>query len=272
VQLPTDDIAALVQRVWGSFLGRCVQRFLAMAGFARGIVLASQAFTALIPLLILTSTLAPAGQEDVVAQTVITKFGLTGSSADSVEQLFQVPEGATSTISVFSALLLLFSGLSFARRMQTMYRQAWGREKQGVRSGLFAALGLVTMLAEVLVLYALRGLFRNLPLAWLLTFPLAAATGLLLWTSIPYLLLNREVHWRRLLAVGGVSAIGTSLYGVASTIYMPSTIQRYTNEFGLFGITIALIGWLLAVSAVLVGGAAIGAVFDESRAPWVIAL
>ena len=70
MDLPTGDLAALSQRVWGSFLGRCVHRFLSMEGLDRCIVLASQAFTALIPLLLLISTLVPAGQPNVVAKGV----------------------------------------------------------------------------------------------------------------------------------------------------------------------------------------------------------
>ena len=92
LNLPSDDLAALSLRLWGSFLGRCVRRFLSMQGLDRCIVLSSQCFTALIPLLILVSTLAPAGAEDVVAQTLITKFGLDGSAADAVEQLFTTPD------------------------------------------------------------------------------------------------------------------------------------------------------------------------------------
>ena len=37
--------------------------------------LSPRMFTALLPMLILASALAPAGQEDVVAHTLITKFG-----------------------------------------------------------------------------------------------------------------------------------------------------------------------------------------------------
>jgi uncharacterized membrane protein YvlD (DUF360 family) len=69
-----------------------------------------------------------------------------------------------------------------------------------------------------------------------------------------------------------MSATGTALYAVAPTVYMPELIERYTNEFGLFGITIVLIGWLLAVSAVVVVSAAVGAEFDESLAPWALRL
>jgi uncharacterized membrane protein YvlD (DUF360 family)/uncharacterized BrkB/YihY/UPF0761 family membrane protein len=258
--------------LWGSFIGRCVRRFLRMSGFDRCIVLSSQAFTALIPLLILVSALAPKGRQDVLARTLVTKFALTGDAAAAVEQLFTTPEGASSEVSVFSAILLLVSGVSFTRRIQTMYRAAWDQGTAGVRSGLFAALGLFALLSEALAAYGIRSLVRDLPYDWLLMFPISAATGLVLWTSIPYLLLNRRVHWRRLLVAAGISAIGTAIFGVATTIYMPPLITRYTSEFGLFGITIALIGWLLAVSAIIVASAAIGAEFDASLEPWVVRL
>jgi uncharacterized membrane protein YvlD (DUF360 family) len=235
-------------------------------------VISSQAFTALIPLLILASAMAPAGQDDVVAESIVARFGLTGDSAAAVEQLFSIPGGASSSIGLASAVLLVFSGVSFTRRVQRMYRAAWNQEKAGVRSGLFAALGLIVLMAQVFVIYTIRVLVDDLPLDWLLALPLTAATGLVLWTSIPYLLLDRQVHWRRLLVGGAMSATGTALYAVATTVYMPELIERYTNEFGLFGITIVLIGWLLAVSAVVVVSAAVGAEFDESLAPWALRL
>jgi uncharacterized membrane protein YvlD (DUF360 family) len=273
MKAPTGELVALTQRVWGSFLGRCVQRFVGMAGIDRCIVLSSQAFTALIPLLLLVSALAPSDEPDVVSASLIRKFGLTGKSANAVEQLFQIPDDAVnSSLSIFSAVLLVFSGVSFSRRLQVMYRAAWRQEKAGVRSQLFAALGLFALLAEVLLLYGIHSLARHLSAGWLVTLPLSAATGLVLWTSIPYLLLDRQVHWRRLLVAGGVSATGTAIYGVATAIYMPPLIERYTNEFGLFGISIALIGWLLAVSGVVVASAAIGAEFDASLSPWAVRL
>jgi uncharacterized membrane protein YvlD (DUF360 family)/uncharacterized BrkB/YihY/UPF0761 family membrane protein len=272
LNLPSDDLLALSRRVGESFLGRCVRRFLAMAGIDRCIVLSSQAFTAFIPLLILVSTLAPAGHEDVLAQTIVTKFGLTGDTAAAVHQLFTTPDEASGGVSLFSALLLVFSAVSFTRRLQAMYRAAWEQEHEGVRSGLFAALGLAALLLEALVLYAIRSVARSLPLDWLLMLPLSAATGLVLWTSIPYLLLNRAVHWRRLLVTGGIAALGTAVYGVATTVYMPAMMERYTTQFGLFGITIVLIGWLLIVSGVIVVSAAVGAEFDKSRTPWIVRL
>lgn len=272
VRPPSDDLVALVERVGESFVGRCVRRFLSMAGIDRCIVLSSQAFTALIPLLILVSAFAPTSEPDVVATTLITKFGLAGDSADAVAQLFHVPEGSSSNIGAFSALLVLFSGVSFTRRLQRMYRAAFEQQNAGVRSGLFAALGLLALLTEVLVLYSLRSAVKTLPFGWVLTLPLTAVTGVVLWTSIPYLLLNRQVHWRRLLVGGAATAVGSTVYGVATSLYMPGLVDRYTREFGLFGITIAIIGWLLAVSGILVGATAIGAEFDRSTVHWALRL
>ncbi len=239
-----------------------------MAGFDRCIVLSSQAFTALIPLLILVSTLAPPGEEDVVAKTIISKFRLTGESAAAVEQLFEIPDGAVTSVSVASAFLLLYSGVSFTRRLQAMYRATWGLEKAGVRGNVFATLGLFVLLAEVLIFYGIRSFFENLPFDVPLTVALAAATGVVLWTSIPFLLLNRRVHWRRLLVAGGLTSFAATMFGMATTIYMPGLVERAVGDFGLFGITIAIIGWLLAVSAVVVASTVVGAEFDQSSTPW----
>ncbi|HET7351822.1 MAG TPA: hypothetical protein VFJ28_12860, partial [Marmoricola sp.] len=133
-----DDVTALAERLLGTFPGRCVRRFLRMDGIDRCLVLSSQAFTALIPLLIVVSAVAPPGGADVVARTIITKFGLTGPSADSVEQLFATEGVTAGALGAGSVLLLLYSGVSFTRRLMRMYRAAWDREKAGVRGNVFA--------------------------------------------------------------------------------------------------------------------------------------
>lgn len=272
MNLPMDDVTALAQRLWGSFLGRCIHRFIQMEGIDRSLVLASQVFTALIPLLIVVAALAP-GQPDLIAETIITKFGLSGASADAVEQLFLVPGGAVqASLGVASAFLLVYSGVSFTRRLQKMYRAAWEREKAGVRGNLFATLGLFVLLAEVVILYAIMTLVHRLPGAWVTVLPLSILAGLVPWTSVPWLLLNREVHWRRLLAAGLLTATAMAIYGTATTLYMPELMEQSTNQFGLFGVTIAIIGWLLGSSVIVVASAAIGAEFDQSRARWILRL
>lgn len=267
-----EDVEALAQRVWHSFLGRSVQRFIGMEGIDRCLVLSSQAFTALIPLLIVVSTLAPPGGAEVISRTIITKFGLSGASADSVEQLFAVEGAAQSALSVGSALLLLYSGVSFTRRLQRMYRAAWGEGEAGVRGNLFAAVALVVFLVEVLLVYGVLSLVDRLPASWLLALPLTVATGVVPWTTIPYLLMERQLHWRRLLVAGVLTSVTMAVFGTVTTLYMPATIERYTRDFGLFGVTIAIIGWLLVAAGIVTASTAVGAEFDQSRAPWALRL
>ena len=205
----------------------------------------------------------------MISDTIIRKFGLSGKSADAVEQLFETPPGATSTMSTFSALLLVYSGVSFTRRLQRMYRAAWGEPKAGVRSGLFAALGLFVLLVEIALVYGIHALFRQIHVDGLWALPITAATGVVLWTSIPYLLLNRQVHWRRLVVAGATASVCSAILGVATTVYMPPLVERYTIEFGLFGITIAVVGWLLVAACIVVGSSAFGAEFDFSEGRWI---
>lgn len=272
VRARTDDATELALRIWDSFLGRCVQRFLKMRGIDRSVMLASQAFTALIPLLILVRSRTPAGSEDALSEAVIRRFGLEGDAAAAVTLLFDIPDDSTGGISTFSFLLLVASGTSFTRRLQMTHRLAWGLPKAGSRSGLYSSLALLVLLAESSMLYGVRAFVRTLPGSWLVSIPLSVLAGMVLWTSIPYLLLDRRVHWRRLLVSGAVAGVATALFSVATTFYMPGLIERSTNGFGLFGITISIIGWLLAVAVIVVASSAIGAEFDACQAHWVRAL
>jgi putative membrane protein len=74
------------------------------------------------------------------------------------------------------------------------------------------------------------------------------------------------------LVAGAAAAVGMTIFAIGTPIYMPDVMTRATNEFGLFGVTITLIGWLLAASFVLVATTAIGAEFDSSNAPWLVRL
>jgi uncharacterized membrane protein YvlD (DUF360 family)/uncharacterized BrkB/YihY/UPF0761 family membrane protein len=268
----SDEVSALSRRVAASFLGQSVRRFALVEGFDRCIVLSAQALTALIPLFIVVASAAPAGQEDVISHAIIRRFALTGASADAVAQLFDTPAGATSSVSVFSALLLVYSAMAFSRRLQSMYRAAWGREKGGVRSTLYAGIGLIAFTVMTGLAFVLRELASRFPPQWLWTIPVSAAIGLVLWTCIPYFMLEREVHWRRLLATGAASAAGMTVFAIGTPIYMPGVMARATADFGLFGVTITLLGWLLAAAGIVVACTVMGAQFDSSDAPWLVQL
>ena len=238
------DMGKVRRRLETMFPGRCVNRFLAIQGLDRAMVIASQSFTALIPLLILVAAVLPTGSEDAVAHVIINRFQLSGASADAVTSVFA--HSGSGSVSLLSLLLLLYSGVSLTRRLQWMYLDAWRlRRLPGVRGSLNAAWGLAALLVEISLLYLVGTLVRTLPFDWLLGLPLSAGASLVLWTSVPYLLLDRRIPWRRLLPGGALAGLSSSLYGVATTIYMPRLMETYSERYGLFGVTIALVSGAL---------------------------
>ncbi|MGA8047626.1 MAG: YhjD/YihY/BrkB family envelope integrity protein [Dermatophilaceae bacterium] len=261
------DWRTVLERAQESFPGRCVAIFMELRGLDRAMVLASQAFTALIPLLILVAAVLPAGNTAAVSDAVIRRFGLDGQAAGAVEAVFARPD--TGSVGLFSVLLLVISGVSLTRRMQLMYVQAWRLPPlRGVRGSFNAAMGLTVLLVELALLYLVRTLVRDVPFQWAIQVPLSALGGVVLWTTIPWLLMDRRLRWRRLLSGGALMAVMAGVYGVVTTIYMPPLMTSYSVRFGLFGVTIALVGWLLAVCLILVSGTIVAAELDRSPGPW----
>jgi membrane protein len=250
-----------------TFVGRCIRQFIALQGIDRAVVLASQAFTALIPLLLLLSALSPADNRDIVSDAMIRRFHLGGGAADAVRQLF-AHSGDTAT-GVLSVFLLVFSGISLARRMQRMYQQAWGLETPtGVGRALNAAMGLAVLVLGIGLVYLARTLLGSFPAGDDLAMPFSVLASFALWTTVPWLLLDRRITWRRLIPTGALTAACTSIYGIASTIFMPRQLETYSERYGLFGVTLALIGWLLGITLIVVAATAIASELDRVQDPW----
>ena len=229
--MESPGLSTLRGRLEASFLGRCATAFVELQGLDRAMVLASQAFTALIPLLMVVSAVLPAGSGTAVSDSVVRRFGLSGDAAHSVEIVFAHTDDVS--VGVGSLLLLVFSGVSLTRRLQRMYLQAFGLDPiPGVRGSINAAMGLAALLVEVALLYLIRTLVRGLPFDWVLGLPLSAAASLVLWTSVPYLLLDRRLPWQRLLPCGALAGAAASIYGVATTIYMPPLMESYSDRYG----------------------------------------
>ncbi len=254
------------RRLNGSFLDRCLRSFLDLQGVDRAMVIASQAFTALIPLLILVAAVAPTSRQDLVARGVIHRFDLGGDAAVAVQRLFE--HSSEGSIGVLSVVLLVFSGVSLTRRLQRMYLLAWRLEPvPGIRGSFNASLGLVVLVMELALLSLVRSFVRDLPVDGVLAILVSIAAGIVLWTSVPWLLMDRRIAWRRLLPAGVLAATAISLYGAATSLYMPRLMERYSERYGLFGITLALVGWLLAVTIILVTTTVVAAELDRTSDP-----
>jgi membrane protein len=249
------------------FPRRCLRSFFEIQGIDRAMVLASQAFTALIPLIILTTALLPTDSHASMADGIIRKFALTGDAAAAVTTVFA--GSGNGDIGVLSVVLLVFSGVSLTRRFQRLYLEAYQLPRApGVRGSLYAAVALAALLVEFALLAFIRSLLRELPFEWMASIGGSFVSSVAVWTSVPWLLLNRRVAWQRLLPAGLLAGGFSTLWGYATTVYMPRLMTSYSERYGLFGVTIALVGWLLCISFILVASTVVAGEFDRAPEAW----
>jgi membrane protein len=235
----------------------CLDRLVEIQFVDRSIALGSLAFTALVPLLVIASAFLPG--TDGLANELIKRFHLRGSTADLVREVFAQPDAVRQSISWLGVLLLIGAALSFTRGLQRVYERAWQLEARGIagtRAGLI-------WIAGIVVWSTLFAAVRD----WLLglTGPVGSLTILLagdavLWLWSPWILLARRVDWHRLVPTALLTAVAMTGISVGSVIYMPEAIGRSATHYGPIGIAIALVSWLVGIGFALTVCAAVGAV------------
>jgi membrane protein len=239
------------------FLRDWIGRFIAVQGIDRGMALGAYAFSALIPLLIVYSSILPDGES--FADKLIDRLELKGAAAESLHRAFAPAGAVQSSVTVLGLFLLLVSALSFARGMQRLYELSYGLPSLGMRNTKWA---LVWLLAVCLAASA-RPVLANTPVLSLTE----SAFG---WLLTPYLLLGRRLHWRKLAPTAALSVIGMTGVGIWSVIWLPHTISASASQYGIIGIAFALLTWLFATACVLVVAATGGALISERLAQRVV--
>jgi membrane protein len=252
-----DALGRVADRVAGSFLVACLLRYVHIGGRDRILVLAGQAFMALIPLFIVIAAVGP--NNNTVGRRMIERFGLTGSAADAVRTLFARPPDAAGAITLTGAVVLFFSTLSYARSLQRTYEAAWNLPSVGWRGTVQGLAGVALMLSEIAALALLAGLIRRLPAGGALTFLLPAPLVVLLWLQLQRLLLSGRVTRRRLLPGALAAGAGQVFISVYSAAWMPHLISENAAQYGVIGVTFALLTWLIVVSAAMVVAAVVSA-------------
>lgn len=239
--------------------GRSAQRFFVLEGFDRAMALAGQGFAALLPLLIVIGAISPASGEDA-ADEIIKRLELTGDAAQVVRDAVAQPAAIQDGISGLSILILVLSALAFTRALQRLYVRAWGLEKLGVRANVWGLLWLAVFSAYWSLQPAIVSLLDGVAAS-----TVSLALGCALWLFTPWILVARQIPWRRLLPQAILTAGGLTILGVCSVVYMPTAVASAAAQFGFIGVAFALLSWLFLAAMVLVATAAIGATVVEER-------
>jgi len=243
-------------------LGRLWSRLLELEFVDRSVALAAKAFVSFFPLLILVAAMSPVGVRQEILDTLANRLGVRGDAMDTVRQAFASPDQTRAAIELVGALLTLAFAVSFTTALQRVFLRAWRRPPGGgVRNKGRAAVWVGGFVALMIMLSLLRGAFgQSGPvLSWAVG--LIGSVGLWWWTA--RLMLRGEVRWRALLPTAVITGVGSWLYSLAASVWMPTNVRNQFAEFGAFGIAMAVVTWFTGLAFLIVAAAAAGPALAE---------
>lgn len=220
-----------------------------------------QAFLALVPVLIIVSTWLSESDGESLAAIVNKRLGLTGPTAETVLLLFTKPTDAAAagTASGISIALLLLSLNSFTRTMRRSMEGPWGLLRVGWRGQLSGLLG-------VGLLLAMMGTLSTIATEWHTESPqlmlLEALTRTVIagafWMGIGRALSHGRIPVRHLWPGALVGGLGTSAIALWTVTVLPNIFERDAARYGVIGVALGLLTWLLAVCGLTVGVGVVG--------------
>ncbi len=244
-------IGAMVERHEGTLVLRVFRRMVAINGYDRALALSAQAFVGVVPMLVVISALAPDPVRRSAGPALVADLGLSGDAATAMAALVDQPPGA-ETITILGGVLLVVSVLGFTRALQRTYLAAWGLPSMGLRGyarGLLSSAALISGFAALLMLGPVLAAFNDYVVIKLLINALVAT---LLWWPVQWVLLSGRAHWKELLPGAVLNGAGQALVLAASGFYMPAVISHEAAKYGLIGVAVAIVSWLVILGLLLV--------------------
>ncbi len=239
----------------GRLLERIARELVAIELFDRAMTLAAQAFTSIVPLLLVTAALRP--NSDGVGSHVASTLGLSPETRDALAGSVPDSSEVASAIGILGLLVALLSATSFARALERIYVRVWGARRPGLRN---AWRWLATVLAVALATSIVAFTRDVVTASWrgITQLAVQALIWSLVWTLVPQLLLRRQLPRRPVVVTGVLTGIGMALLGQAGSVYLPLALTAGARQFGVLGVVFAYLGWLFALSFVVVAAMAIG--------------
>jgi membrane protein len=250
-------LAAVGRRFEGSWL-QDLNRRLNAIDFANAIVMfgASLLLSAL-PLIILLSSAANERVDDDLSR----HMGLSVRGARIMEELFRKTPSHASTPIILGVIIAFAGTVTVASALQVIYERAFDQKHRGWRD-IWRFIVWVVVLLGVLILDG----SIDLPLRRALgdlgrDFVSFVEVAVFLWWTMHFLLAGR-VYWGQLIRPAFLSGLLWFGFALFSSVYFSSALISEDKLYGTLGVVFILMTWFIAIGAVVVLGAACGAVWQ----------
>ncbi|ROS26020.1 YhjD/YihY/BrkB family envelope integrity protein [Cellulomonas sp. PhB150] len=255
-----------IRDTWvGRLLERIVRDLARLEVFDRAMTLAAQAFTSIVPLMLVASTLRP--QHPGFGSIVADSLGLSDETRASLAGAVPASATALGSIGFFSIVVAIFSATSFSRALERVYLRTWDVPKPSVRTAWRWLVVILAVIVAVLVIAFTKSALSGAIWADVLVAVFQTVVWTAVWTVVPWLLLQRQVAPRVLVWTAALTAVCMGVLGVAGGIYLPIVMESGAHQFGILGLVFAYIGWLFAIALVIVATTVIGRACAESDGP-----
>jgi membrane protein len=256
-------ISTVRSRARRTLLWRIWERMLEIEFVDRSVALAGKAFVSFFPLVIVVAAFMPPAVRTSIFSTLTHRLGIGGDALATARQAFASADDVRRATGILGLVLTFFFATSFTTAVQRVYLRAWRRTAGGKASAYTRGpMWLATLLVYMAILGGLRGRIGDG--AGLVVFAVVAlGLSAVLWWFTPWFLLLGQVRPRVLIPTGLITGLAMSVYALAASVWMPQVVTRNQNQYGFFGVALALVTWFSGAAICILVGACAGPVLAE---------
>jgi len=252
-------VRASVRSGAGRLVVRALRDIRELELFDRAMTLAAQAFTSILPILIVAGSLR--GSLNPEADALFAQsLNLDDQTAQLVAESMPQQTGGVTVTQVVGALLLIIAATSFARALERCFRRIWRTPRASIRFAWRWVAAIVAIVIGIVLVAGTRYVVRGTGALSAVGFIVESVIWGVLWWIASWIVINRSVSLRALLPGSALAGLGFALAAVIGRVYLPGVLDSSADQFGILGLAFAYIGWLFVLMAVFLVAATIGRV------------
>ena len=259
---PSRHMALAAVHDWfeGSFAQSFLVRLKALGFADQAMLFGGGLLVSLLPFTILLSAFASQRVDDDIS----LRLGLDRPAAGIVDHLFTSSPATLNAATATSLIFLIAGMLAVTSSLQQIYEKVFRQDHRGIRD-LGRLLTWIVVLCAAMVAESLA----ERPVSgaaggWLAPLVTVAIMTPFFWWTMHFLLAGR-VPWRKLLPSAIATGVCFAGLGVFSKLYFSATIITDSKTYGAIGAIFTIMTWLIAIGAVIILGAAAGAVWEDRK-------